>query len=233
MTSYVLVFRIKGEDGNPVFLDCQLRKYESWEKYLKNNKSPPCIMCFPKDGFLRKMITGSNGQTSFKANDLIFGEPPSCSLPETVKRKFDTVLFYAVPIIAVVACPDSFPVVASILSSMPTSTLKVGGEEGRALTEFEFFVITGLLRGMCVDQVASFACMTIHLAVIKPKLEPMDIIGYVVACHNLYSCIMSPKSAENLLKKIQDEITSEYTNEKEKEEKEQKEQQKKKGECGG
>lgn len=81
--------------------------------------------------------------------------------------------------------------------------------EARALTTMESVVITGFLLGLSGSQVASFAWMTWSLAC-KPKLEPMDIVSYAVACHNLYSCMVSPWTANKLLKKVQNEIQAEH-----------------------
>lgn len=78
----------------------------------------------------------------------------------------------------------------------------------RALTAAENVIITGLLLGLKGAQIVSFAWMTFNI-VTKPKIEPIDIIGYVVACHNLYSCIMSPKTAGQMLDAVKKQIQAE------------------------
>lgn len=78
----------------------------------------------------------------------------------------------------------------------------------RALTAIENAIITGIMLGLKGTQVISFAWMTITI-VSKPKIEPVDVIGYVVACHNLYSCVMSPVTAGKLLDKVRIQIQAE------------------------
>lgn len=80
--------------------------------------------------------------------------------------------------------------------------------EHRAFTAMESIAITGSLLGMNGMQLASFVWMTWSIAT-KPTLEPLDVIGYVMACHNLHSCIVSPKTAGQFLKKVKLEIQAE------------------------
>ncbi|PAV63706.1 hypothetical protein WR25_11483 isoform B [Diploscapter pachys] len=73
--------------------------------------------------------------------------------------------------------------------------------EGRALTYIESYTITAVLRGMAVSQIANFLSMGFRLAT-KDELTWLDIINFSVATQNLYSCLVSPKTAESMLAKI-------------------------------
>ncbi|EYC24679.1 hypothetical protein Y032_0013g2048 [Ancylostoma ceylanicum] len=78
-SSQSCVFRVRSKNGRWKFIDRRLRTYNSFDDYLGNNKEPPCMMCYPADGFLRVQEENrdTNGN-SFTTSEVHFGEPPSC-----------------------------------------------------------------------------------------------------------------------------------------------------------
>lgn len=95
-----------------------------------------------------------------------------------------------------------------VVSNGLSSYLRKVAVARRSLTAIESVVITGVLIGLRTAQVVSFVNMIAMLAM-KPLIEPMDIVSFVVSCHNLYSCVISPKTAGQLLRKVKAEIQAE------------------------
>ena len=119
-TMYFIVFRLKGSDGADRFVDCEGRVYSTWQAYLNNNKLPQCIICYPKDGFLRKKV----GDT-FVPNNVEFCEPKSCQWYNRTKAVCDKVAMFATPIVALgsLCCPATWPLATSIISVASTGSL--------------------------------------------------------------------------------------------------------------
>ena len=84
MTILFAVFRVKTIDGNYKFVDCEGDVYKTWNEFLLRNEAPQGIICYPKEGLLRKQE--GNG---FVANDVEFCEPVSCKTENTTRDKFD------------------------------------------------------------------------------------------------------------------------------------------------
>lgn len=84
-----------------------MRVYSTWKAYLKNNKLPQCIMCYPEDGFLRKRSEIIGG---YVASNVEFGEPKSCKMLNRVKDVFEHVVMVSTPVIALASfwCPASW-----------------------------------------------------------------------------------------------------------------------------
>ncbi|KAL6723218.1 hypothetical protein Aduo_018247 [Ancylostoma duodenale] len=96
-SSQIYVFRVRDSKGGFKFVDCALRTYDDFDDYLKNNKSPRCMMCYPTDGFLRAQQGGNN----FVASEVHFGEPPSCTLGGRVMENLDRINMVVSPLVAV------------------------------------------------------------------------------------------------------------------------------------
>lgn len=99
-------------------------------------------------------------------------------------------------------------IAATIASFGLPHYLKHVARSKRALCTAENVIITGVLWGLSAKQAISFFYMTANI-VTKPKIEPIDIVRFVVACHNLYSCVLSPKKAAQLLEKVRAQLQTE------------------------
>ncbi|WKY10343.1 hypothetical protein Q1695_002583 [Nippostrongylus brasiliensis] len=117
-SSQIVVFRVKTSEGGFKFVDCALRVYDTWNKYLKNNKTPQCMMCYPVDGFLRAQ-RGRN----FVASDVHFGEPYSCTLTGRAIEKLDKINMYVSPVVAVTMFWTPAGWIATALCAVSYTTL--------------------------------------------------------------------------------------------------------------
>ncbi|PAV80655.1 hypothetical protein WR25_12764, partial [Diploscapter pachys] len=75
----------------------------------------------------------------------------------------------------------------------------------RPLNFFENSVITVALQGMAASQIFSFLIMD-YCFVTKDGIIALDVLSFIIASRNLYSCVMSPKIANSFLEKIKTEM---------------------------
>lgn len=64
-----------------IFMDHDLRVYDTWKDYIASNKLPPCKMVLPKDG---RYHTDSEGNVLLEQH-----MAPSCSVAADVLKGFD------------------------------------------------------------------------------------------------------------------------------------------------
>lgn len=92
-----------------IYVDGSHRVYRGWVDYLKNNKLPKCLMCYPHNGVY--------AATDSKV-DVDFGESPACSLPVKIFNAVDmsASLMATVLGITALAAPVSAPVAAAAVA---------------------------------------------------------------------------------------------------------------------
>ncbi|ETN80999.1 hypothetical protein NECAME_08801 [Necator americanus] len=122
-TSQIYVFRVRDKEGSWKFLDCALRTYDDFEDYIKNNKAPRCMMCYPTGGFLRSQEMRDKKGKTYTSGEVRFGEPPSCTLTGRVVEKLDTVNMYVTPVVAITLFWTPAGWVATGLSALSYTTL--------------------------------------------------------------------------------------------------------------
>ncbi|KAK0403524.1 hypothetical protein QR680_016972 [Steinernema hermaphroditum] len=91
----VVVFRVATEDSDVPyrnrFVDCNLRTYNSWDKWCENNRLPEMEYSFPKFGYYTCDEGGSYLFDPEKGPVLEYGSSPACRIVSQVGRKLDTV----------------------------------------------------------------------------------------------------------------------------------------------
>ena len=85
-----------------IYVDGNQRVYNGWSDYLKDNRLPKCLMCYPHKG----VYTTTNSKVNVE-----FGESPACSSPDKVISALDitTSLVAAAFGVTALAIPVSAP----------------------------------------------------------------------------------------------------------------------------